>query len=417
MLLRNDRYNVLNAVAGAVALNMVHPYIGILAVKMGADDLQLGYLSSWPAAVSVLAVLGAAAAIARSAQKQRAIAAMFLFSRAAALALASAPSLSESARVWALIGFWVLYSFPNSAANTALQSFLADVFPGTERGRALASRQSWATGAGMVVAFATGWALDHIFTYPSGYQIVFAASFAVGLIEIAFFLRLREAAGGEGQAAPQPQRVGLRTYLDVFSHRPFARFLLCSVLFHFAWQSSWPMFTRFQVTELGADNTWLSIFNLAGSTVSIISYPVWARMAERFGNDRILPVAALWLSTAPVLSALMPNVQWMAVLNLFTGVGVAGVMLLILNNLLDVSPATNRPVYLAVHASAVSISAAVAPIVGAYAMSLGPIRLTLGLSSIPRFAAALIFLWLYLAGRERKGMAAGTAKQARRETG
>lgn len=415
-MLRNDRYNVLNGVAGAVALNMIHPYIGILAVRLGADDLQLGYLSSWPAAVSVLAVLGAAVAIARSAQKQRVIAALFLFSRIAALAVASVPFLPEGTRVWALIGFWVLWSFPNFAANTALQAFLADVFPGTVRGRALSSRQAWATGAGMVVAFSTGWALDHFFAFPSGYQIVFAASFAVGLVEIFFFLRLREVVADDGSPTPQSQALGLRSYLAVFHNRPYTRFLVCSVLFHFAWQTSWPMFTRFQVTELGADNTWLSIFNLAGSTVSIISYPIWARMAERYGNARILPVAALWLSTAPVLSSLIPNVQWMAVLNLFTGVGVAGVMLMVLNSLLDVSPARNRPVYLAVHAAAVSISAAIAPIVGAYAMGLGPIRLTLGLSSIPRFLAALIFVWLFLTGRSRQGMADATSNQAELET-
>lgn len=51
MLQRNSQYNVLNAVMQSVSLNMIHPYIGILAIRLGADNLQLGYLSSWPNAV------------------------------------------------------------------------------------------------------------------------------------------------------------------------------------------------------------------------------------------------------------------------------------------------------------------------------------------------------------------------------
>jgi MFS family permease len=110
-----------------------------------------GYLSSWPNLVSVVAVLGAAAAVARSRNKQRLIAAIFLLGRVAALGAAAVPWFPEAARVWALIGFWVLAVFPNSAAGTALNSFMADVFPGpSDRAKALAARNSWTTGAGMV---------------------------------------------------------------------------------------------------------------------------------------------------------------------------------------------------------------------------------------------------------------------------
>jgi MFS family permease len=375
----NNWYNLVNAVAGAISINLINSYVGIYAVKLGATDLQLGYLSSWPQVMSVIAVLGAAAAVARSRSKQRLIAAIFLLGRAAALGAAAVPYFPQSWRVWALIAFWVLAVFPNSAGSTAQQSFLADVFPEGERARAFAARNSWATAAGMVTVLGSGWLLDHVFGYPVGYQAAFVASFAFGLWEIIAFMKLK----GPDQAASPAQEpaeanpsgpAGLAAYWHTLRHRPFRHFLLCSIPFHFTWQMAWPIFTRFQVTDLGADNTWLSLITVANSLSAVASYPLWSRFAERYGSRRMLMVAALWLATAPALTALAPTIQWLVPVNLFTGAGVAGVTLLVLENLLEVSTAEERPVFLALHSALVSVSASIAPLVGAFLMSSLPIR-------------------------------------------
>lgn len=411
MLQRNSRYNVLNAAAAAVAVNMTNPYVGIWAVKLGADNLQLGYLSSWPNLISVVAVLGLAAAVARSAHKQRLIAAIFLAGRAAALAAAAVPWFPQTMQVWALIGFWTLSVFPTSAAGTALQSYLADVFPGSERARAFAARQSWATGAGMVVVLTTGFLLDHVFPQPLGYQVMFAGSFLFALAEVFFFLQLREA---EPQSTPSvparvPAALDLKAYGMVFQHRPFVQFLVVSIPFHFTWQMAWPLFTRFQVTELGINNTWLSTVSVAQSLSMVLSFPLWARWAEKHGNGKMMFFAALNLATAPVLNALCPGAPWLVAINLWTGIGVAGVQLLILNNQLEVSPAEERPVYLAVHAALVAVSASIAPMAGAFLMDHFPIRLALALATGFRVISAVQFyLWTLRVARG-KGIARQTA--------
>jgi MFS family permease len=399
LLQRNARYNILNAVAMAASINLINQYVGIFAVKLGATDLQLGYLSSWPNLASVIATLGAAAAVARARSKQRLIAAIFLLGRAAALGAAAVPWFPESARVWALIGFWVLAVFPNSAAGTAMQSFIADVFPGTsERGRAFATRNTWTTGAGILLIPFVGWALDSLFPYPLGYQIMFVASFFVALWEIYFFLKMKEPqtdAKREAAAAKLPaERVDYRTYLRTFSHRPFLLFVLCSVPFHFAWQIAWPVFTRYQVTDLHMNNSWLSWMTVANQLGQMAVFPLWARWGERYGNTMMLAVAAANLATAPFLTALATTPVWLLLINVWTGFGVAGVVLLVLNNQMDVSPAERRPVFLAVHAALVSISATLAPLVGAFLMSTMGTRRALFFSSGPRTLTAIAFLIL-----------------------
>lgn len=399
---RNSRYNILNAAYAAASLNMIGPFVRKMAIDMGADNLQLGYLASWPNAASVIAVMGAAAAVARVRDRKRLVAAIFLLGRAAALGVAAVPWLPPHLRVWGVILFWVLAVFPNSAATTALNAFLADVFHGTERGRALAERQSWSTGVGMVVAFATGWLLDDLLPYPYGYLVFFTLSFLVGLIEIYYFLRMDASEHGESPARGATSGGGLRSYLTVFTHKPFTRFLIASVLFHFTWQMVWPLFDRFQITELGASNMWLGILTVSNSIVAIATYPLWTRWAQQYGTTKVLGVAAAVLASAPALNAVTPNLYVLVVVTLFTGTGVAGVMLLVLNTLLEVSPAEGRPLYLAVHSAVTSVGAAIAPLVGAYMMTLMPLRTGLAISTLLRMIGVAGFLIVAALGA-RKG--------------
>ena len=412
MLQRNARNSLINAATSSVAVNLATQYVAIWAVKLGADNLQLGYLSSWPQAVSVVSVLVVAGAVARVENKQRWTAGIFLLGRAASLLLAATPWLQEQWRVWWLIFSWVLAVFPNAAATNLLQSFLADVFPGSERARAFASRNVWASAAGTATLLLSGWLLDYVLPDPLGYQLMFAGSFLVGLAEIYAFMRLREPEkpAGEAESAGRRERVGFSTYMETLRHKPFLQFLLVSVPFHFTWQMAWPIFTRFQVTDLGANNTWISYLTVANSIAAIVTYPWWARWAERFGNRKAVGLAALQIATAPALVALAANLKILLVINLWTGAGVAGFSLLVLNSLLEVSPSQGRPVYLAVHAALVSVSASIAPMVGAWLMDVLPTRTALGLCTIPRLLAGLGFFLMFYLVERRKGNGGGSAK-------
>jgi MFS family permease len=416
---------MVNAALGSVAANLIGQYIGIFATRLGADNLQLGYLSSWPQLASVISVLVIAGAVARSASKQRLIAAIYLVGRLAGLLAAAVPWFPERWRVWALIGSWVLVVFPTGAAASAQNAFLADVFPGSERAKAFASRNSWASGAGTVTILVTGWLLDLALPYPLGYQVMFGLSFLVALVEVYYFLQMREPAekpadepaaleaeppripGARGGRAklPPPPGSGLKTYLHCLTYKPFQTFLLFSIPFHFTWQMAWPIFTRYQVTDLGMNNTWLSYITVAQSLSMVFCYPFWARWAERKGNLVMLGWAALNLMTAPVMTAALASIKLQVLLNLWTGIGVAGVNLLVLNALLEVSPSEGRAVFVAVHTALVSVSAAIAPLVGSFLMDALPTRVALAVCSVPRGLTALSWFLLVYLGTRRKGNA------------
>lgn len=401
---RNARLSVWNAAAAAVSYNLINTYVSIFAVYLGADNMQLGYLNSWPQAASVAAVLLLASTVGQSPRKQVLTAGINLVGRTAALGAAAVPWFPAAWRVWALILFWVLSVFPYSVGTTTQNSFLADIFPAQERGRAFAARNSWSTAAAMITVLVAGWALDHLFPYPLGYQLIFFGSFAFGVLEIYLFLCLRSPNSGTpaapSQTAVRSLRTDLgetwRTYGAVFRHRPFLMFLVCSIPFHFTWQMAWPIFTRFEVTDLGMDNTWLSLTTVANSLSAVVAYPFLARRAERVGNLRMLAETAINLAIAPWLTAICPNALWVVIINLFTGIGPAGANLFVLNSLLDSAPAETRAGNLAVHQALVSASAAIAPLVGAYLMTAHTPKAALIISTFARIlTAGGFFLLLY----------------------
>src|SRR5690606_37374317 len=67
----NLQINIYNGIALAIATNLVNPYFAKFAMRLGATDYQLAYLNSWPAFVSIFALIPGALLIEALGNKQR----------------------------------------------------------------------------------------------------------------------------------------------------------------------------------------------------------------------------------------------------------------------------------------------------------------------------------------------------------
>ena len=92
----NIRVNTLHGITQVMALNMVQPFIGIFAVKLGASNYQIALLSSAPAVVSLLAMIPGARFIDRYPRKKRVTMAFLMAHRTFFLGLACLPFFSAS---------------------------------------------------------------------------------------------------------------------------------------------------------------------------------------------------------------------------------------------------------------------------------------------------------------------------------
>lgn len=418
-LRRNILWNNWNGIFQVLAGNMINPFIGILAIKLDATNMQIAMLSSLPAVASVIAMIPGARMIDRKQHKKGITTLFFLLNRLFFLVIAAVPFFSPDRRAALLVIAVALMNLPGAVANTAYQALMGDIVPARRRGGAMASRNFWMGLAGNVTLLGTGIMLDRL-PFPAGYQWMFTAAFVLALAEIWALTQFDEpgrrpalsdagaasgplgdagVSGGSGTAASvavtdaAPLGARLRAKLnEVLAEKAFMSFLSTSLLFQFGWQMAWPLFTKYQVSYLGANNWWTSLIAFIGGITTMVFYPIWARWADRWGTRYVLGFAAAGLATVPVLYAVSQTLLSIALWNLWMGVFVAGVVLLLFNGLLEVTPEKNRTTYIAYYNTLVNISAIVAPIIGVAIMNRFDIWIAFYTAATFRFLGALALI-------------------------
>lgn len=366
VLRHNLRANVLQGAFAALSQNAVQPFLGIFAIRLGASNLHIALLSAAPALANALALVPGGRWLARFRRRVPVTAWLLLLGRLMLLPLAAVPLLEGPHRATALVALVVAMHVPGALATLGWQSLLADLIPPDRRGQALADRHRVMALLGVPAALGAGAVLDRL-PYPQGYQWVFALGFALGLGEVWALARTVEAAPHRPRAVPVDPFPRWRDMVrEVASHQAFRRYTLASLVFYVGWQMPWPLFTRYDVSVLGASNTWLSLYSVVNTLPTVLAYPWWARLAGRRGNLPALTLAALGLSTFPLLYALGPDLYDLLYVKAWVGLFAAGVQLLLFNALLDIIPSERRTWYLAWYHALTSVPAVTAPLMGAW---------------------------------------------------
>ena len=121
--------NLYNGIASSIALNLVVPFIGIFAIKLGASNFQVSLLSSLPALVAILVTIPGSLFVEKINDKKPVIGKLILSGRFFFVLMALVPFLPEETRPMALIIIYALMNFPISIMSVAWKSFIADIIP------------------------------------------------------------------------------------------------------------------------------------------------------------------------------------------------------------------------------------------------------------------------------------------------
>lgn len=405
-LIHNIRWNNINGILNTLSQNMLTPFTGIFAIKLGAPDSLIAALSSWPALVSLLTMIPGARLVDRHPRQKRLVATLMLLNRIIFLLLALLPFLvrDPSQRPIVFVTMMALANMPGSLATIAWQSFMGKVIPPAVRGRAFATRNQLMSLCGIGASLFAGWMMDRL-AFPIGFQIMFFVGFILALLEIAAFYQTIEPEAESEQKAAKPSKFafsGKALLAGIRSHSSYWLFAGASLLFHFGWQMGWPLFTKYEVQVLGATTTWVSLIGVCNSLSGAAAYPVWAKLAERYGNQRMLALATLGMAVTPFLYLFCTQLWMLAVLSLMIGVSVAGTVLLLLNTLLELCPEEARTEYIAYHNTATNATAVVAPYVGIFLSTVSGIRWGLIATAIVRGLGALALALVYRMGQRVK---------------
>jgi predicted MFS family arabinose efflux permease len=299
---------------------------------------------------------------------------------------------------------------PNATANLAWQSFIADIIPDRERSQYFSNRNRMIKLMGLAVTLVSGLVLN-LFAKDAAvpYQILFSVSFAFGMMEAYYLYLHREAPYSRKQKAIPHERKSLGTRWKegkdiIVGQTAFLLFLGSSMAFHFGWQMAWPLFRIFNVRYAEATAGWLSLFEVLNGLMSFATFRWWGRLAERRGNNFALVISSIGVSTVPFFYLISDNLFYIAATNLYSGIFVAGITLVLFNRLLEVTSSDHRSIFIAIYQLAIAVSAVISPQVGVWVLSRYSMDSAMITAGLFRFLGTLAFVYVFwvLMKRERQ---------------
>jgi Na+/melibiose symporter-like transporter len=287
---------------------------------------------------------------------------------------------------------------PSTLANVAFQSLLADALTPQGRARALAARTRLISVAGIMPLLLVGRLLD-VLSYPFGYQLIFCAAFAIGIVEAVLLLRLSEIPAATGLAAGRstaptgaasPRRGA--TLTEVLANREFVQFDMASFVLYLGWGMAGPLWTRYRVSIMGANNTWISIYSVVEALAAFGALYYWVRLGERRGSRNVLWWIVIALAGNVWTLASIVDLRLGVITPLWCGIFNSGANLFLFNSLLEIIPANRRASYIAYHTTVINLAHLGGPLVAVAIMDTLGIRPALVISGFIRAIGGLVFL-------------------------
>lgn len=363
----NLKMNIYNGIFYAIAINLVNPYFAKFAERLGASDYELAFLNSWPAFVSIFALIPGALIIEGMGNKKKSTMLIMLAHKIFYLTLAVVPFINHISKPWLFVFLVGLMNFPGSVYLMGYQTCIGDIFTSRERGRAMGLRNRYSDVFRLMVTLLAGQLLTRIPTNNGEvialYQIFFVVAFVFGIFEVISFNKFNISI--DHSQNTNSFKVALKDAIKFVSHdRAFKVFMACSLTFHFGWQMGWPLFNIFMIKTLGANEAWLSAISIASGLSSIATSTLWAKFSDKYGNTLTIAIATFGMSITPILYALSNSIWMLVVFNIIIGVSIAGTILVLFNMLLEVTPTKNRTTIISIYNTFIAVSATIAPIVG-----------------------------------------------------
>ncbi|MDF2520054.1 MAG: hypothetical protein K0R84_682 [Clostridia bacterium] len=389
---QNMYYYILNGILFTLVTNLYKPFAQKFLYRVGGAETHVSLYNSLPGLIALFAIIPGVLYMYRAVSKKKMLSGTFFLSRFIILLYAVVPFVPSQLQPITFVIITTLMSFPESVSTTALQSFTADVFDERNRARAITAKNKYTTFASLISLILLSQILKVLGTTNEKaiavYQIFFVLAFVVGLFEIFTFNKMKETTKSEQGS------INLRKSLkEVFGNKAYLGFLACSLTFHFGWQMGWPLFTIYQIDNLKADETWLTILSVTSSIVMFFSFNYWSKLIEKKGNNFAAVLTTMGMAATPILYILSRNLYVLTVSGLIMGFFTAGTTTVILNYLLEVSPEKNRIMYVAVHATLTNVTLFIAPLISDVILKASSIYIALLISGLFRFIGGLTFLF------------------------
>jgi MFS family permease len=393
---RNAYYLVYELFWGSV-LGSAATFAAAFAIRLGANNVEVGLLTSIPALMAVLVSIPAGQFLERRARRTPWIWGSLLLHRSGFLVAALVPWIHiEGVNQGLLV---VIIIALNSATahffNVGWIPLLADVVSEERRAAVFTGRNIVYNITLSAFGFLFGQWLTAV-PFPINYQSMFLIGWVASMISMVALYRIEVPDGVVKSASEQPNSLAsqVRTLRDALtSHPEFMRITRNTLLHGIGiWLAS-PLYVLFFVRQLDATDAWLGVNGMVASLGTIVGYSFWRSLMTRWGEQPTLKRTIVLAGLYPALVGLMPGLTPILLLSALNGLVVPGINLSHFNTLLRAMPAESRPSYTAVYQTIMNTGAFVCPLIGvaiANVIGLGPALVFAGVLSI---VGSSSFIW------------------------
>ncbi|AEX85310.1 MFS transporter [Marinitoga sp. 1135] len=254
----------------------------------------------------------------------------------------------------------ILYAFFGTFISNIWTAAMRELVPFEDRGKYFGMRNVFASAIGILATYLYSQFLD----FPNekmGILLVTSimALFAVITIILLAFHKIPEIC----ETSQNELKIK-----KAFQDKKFQTFLVFVGIWTFAIELTRPYFSYFQVAILHINTTFLGKMSVITGIISLVLYPFYGKLSDRYGNKSILMIGISLATIAPLLYFVMTDYNYRSLLlldSVFSAFAWAAINLTFFNLLLETisEPAEN---YVAAYALTSGVTAIIASNIGGF---------------------------------------------------
>jgi MFS family permease len=341
------------------------------AIRLGATDRQVGWLTALPALFAILVAIPSGRFLNRRKNQKSWILGSLAIYRTGFLMVAIIPFLKfAGVSQGALLIFWlVILSIPAHFFNVGFLPMLSETIPERDRANVFTWRNVIYNATLSVCVYGYGQWLNRI-QFPVNYQVMYAVSYFAALLSLFFLVKIQVPQKPLAVTQATSRKPLHELIKDVQSnlkiYTDYVAIVRNTVLHAVGLWIISPLYMLYFVRELEANDAWIGIQASVASVAAIVGFIVWRKWMSRLGESKTLKITIILAGLYPVLVGLTHNLNiilvWVAINGLISG----GISLSHLNTLLRVMPEGDRPGYTAIYMTITSIGVFICPLAGVW---------------------------------------------------
>ena len=370
------------------------------AVRLGASNEMIGWMSSIPSLIAVFLLVPSARFLETKSNRVPWLWGSLFAARLGYLGVAVLPWLLGAYRAEATVWLLIAISVPTTFFSAGFSPLLADLVPERDRARVFSNRSIIVSAPVAVLTLVAGRWLEGAgnlswVSFPANYQVMYLVGFAGAVLSSAALLKVKVPASKvirhqRRVRTGKPSLASLKMMLA--ENRDFVRIIANTLVFDLGAWLVGPLYILFFVRELGASDSWIGLNTALANLGVIVGYVIWRRVLRRLGYSRALLISVPLAATYAFLVSLFPYLPAILVWGVLINLVNPGVNLSHLSILLKLCPDDRRASYIALYATIMNAGAFVGPMVGVLLANLWGIRTVLLIGGGVRLLGAMLFV-------------------------